>query len=303
MSCDNEAQLIYLTLDGDLVRGTFNPMINGFGFYRGLALDPHGQPMAAVNGRLSIYRTSTSEAYMQLDLSDRRKPFLLTYLPETIVSRGDQIQKEWLPRITDLLSEIPGSHLMWSYRTDKRTFLSQADKIFTNLFTYGLISLRNRNIVQVTPGTGLQEELLSAPSPIPALVPIEEEKNDLNQFENYLRMGSRAGIPAIPNIGLAPGSRPIPSLLPPRPEKSKLEALPSGPIMPPVMPPVVAPAAASVVAPMKLPPVISPKQLAIGKVPSVPSVPAIPSGTMIPPIGKIPVVPKIPGRIDIPRIP
>ena len=67
-------------------------------------------------------------------------------MPESIVSYAGLSQQEWLPRITDLVNLLPDARLLWSYRADKRMFLSPGDRIFTNLFTYGMISIYNKNV-------------------------------------------------------------------------------------------------------------------------------------------------------------
>jgi hypothetical protein len=139
-------KIIYLTLDGDLVKSAFDPPIRGFGTQKGFFKNNDGND-DHVNGKilyLTPKKNNTTESnvgYIQL-VKDEGIPYLKTYLPNTIVSRTENdIQQEWLPRISDLLSLIPDSTLKFTYRTDKKYFQAPVDQIFSKLFSYGMIDV------------------------------------------------------------------------------------------------------------------------------------------------------------------
>jgi hypothetical protein len=159
----SNARIVYLTLDGNLVKQAFDPAIRGLGYFSGLVKTDTNQLVHNDGKILYISNENGDRGYLQYVKSENpnEPSYLNTYVPNTIISYDDRIQKEWLPRITDLISLIPNSSLSLSYRTDKKYFLSPFDAIFSKLFSYGIIQIRGSKI-DLRPRVESQLSILSS---------------------------------------------------------------------------------------------------------------------------------------------
>lgn len=118
--------LIFLTIDGNLVQQTFNPIANpSFN----IQVSNKGKQVLNLNDAILEY--------------DKETKFLLIDIPNSIVK--DQLEKP--PFINEILAVIPELLVIEMKRADEQTFLSESEKILTNMYTYGHLKLMDKPTV------------------------------------------------------------------------------------------------------------------------------------------------------------
>lgn len=113
---DNNGKIIFLTMDGDIVKQVFEPKLNtGISSLRSLKLGPA--------------------------LLEYNPPSLYINIEKSIVTK----QTEWLVNIDNLTSRLSQyDFYLTSYtRADKERFLSLSESIFTEMYSYGIYSRKS----------------------------------------------------------------------------------------------------------------------------------------------------------------
>lgn len=115
--------IIYLTIDGDLVHQTFNPSFSST-YPRDIIQNLPNLHLSLINATLD-YNINTK--YLTIDI------------PGTIVTK--QIERP--PFISELLDEEPRLYNVELHRADKEKFLNFSEKILSNMYSYGKFKLMN----------------------------------------------------------------------------------------------------------------------------------------------------------------
>jgi SAM-dependent methyltransferase len=130
-------KFIFLTIDGDAVQQTFDPIFNG---------------------------PQIKQLTLGKSTFDYKPPRLIIDFPDTIVEK----QIEWLVRIGDLISSFnkKGYKLVEVSRSDKEKFLSPEEMIYTKMYSYGAFAKSDVEIPEVTPFIPVTTEVIKMPKVI-----------------------------------------------------------------------------------------------------------------------------------------
>ena len=128
-------EFMFLTINGDSVEEMFRPRFGKGYEISELFMGPPGDNSRTVK--------------MRVDLPNRE---VKIHLRDTIVGTETEEQTEWLVRIDDLRIRLgrKGFGLKYLERADKEEFMTQSEKIFTKMYSYGkFYPLKETNIPRI----------------------------------------------------------------------------------------------------------------------------------------------------------